>query len=113
MGALVFPCYSQDMPWDFSLFFEEIMETSEEQGLLELQGISYLESGNWVVWINGHRYSSERRLGGLQIHSVRSTRVTLEWLVDGETHHITLSPGQTYSAKERRIYQTKACALNP
>jgi hypothetical protein len=56
---------------------------------LKVSGILYVDSDNWIIWINGKSYSSIGEHSNFSIDSVSEDTVTLS-LKDGSTRPLTV-----------------------
>lgn len=108
---LIERCSAEEKLWDFSLFFEEEVEITEEKSVLELQGISYLNEEDWVVWINNKRYSKKENFEGVKIQKINLAEIELIWIIEGYRHFIKLSPGEVYCSKNRITFQSRSQCL--
>jgi hypothetical protein len=58
-------------------FVEKTKKSSQEEQILKISGIMYVDELNWTVWINGAPYLEAGQYDGFSIDEVTSNEVTI------------------------------------
>lgn len=105
---------------DFSLFFTEqelqaftltkdpSAQLGREENSLYLGALFYQSPQEWFVWVNDHKMTSAHPCSSVShlslcVRAVSPHSATLEWAYEGEQHHVTLKPNQSYHPISREI----------
>lgn len=77
----------------------EKLNQYRKDGCLICNGILYVTSDNWTVWLNHKMISSRLRRSDIQIHKISADMVSLTWRYKGKDHAILLRPQQGYDGE--------------
>ncbi|MBL9029513.1 MAG: hypothetical protein JNK42_03460 [Caedimonas sp.] len=119
-GFVGFSSNAMPQKADFSLFFTEqelqafaltkdpSPRLGREENSLYLGALFYQSPQEWSVWVNDHKMTSTHPRSSLShlsvcVRVVSPHSATLEWAYEGEQHHVTLKPNQSYHPMSREI----------
>lgn len=115
--------------WSFSLFDLDVDLHSQERKTditvnekqkhylisqcLHLRGIGAISPKEWVVWVNGERFTPNHiSLQHVKIKTVTPDAVTFIWSAPNKTHHFQLKVNESYHAPSSQIIKGNCLVKN-